>query len=69
MENEPTTSDTSPGETVADVVDEPVEEWPPRYWRETQRGMGRKQAGYVALGMFGVLAILVLISIWAAHNG
>jgi hypothetical protein len=58
MENEPSTDHT-----------EPVEEWPPRYWRETTRGMGRRQAAYVAGGMFGIIIVLVLISIWAAHTG
>jgi hypothetical protein len=50
---------------------EPVEEWPPRAWREGSRGLngGYRQAAYVALGMFGIMAVLVLVSIWAAHEG
>lgn len=45
------------------------EEWPPREWRETTRAAGQRQAAYVALGMVVIFAVLVLIAIWASHNG
>jgi hypothetical protein len=48
---------------------EPQEEWPPREWRETTRAAGHRQALYVALGMVAIFAILVVLSIWASHNG
>jgi hypothetical protein len=45
------------------------EEWPPREWRETTRAAGHRQAAYVALGMVVIFAVLVLVAIWASHNG
>lgn len=48
---------------------EPEEEWPPREWRETTRSAGHRQAAYVALGMVAVFAVIVVIAIWASHNG
>lgn len=45
------------------------EEWPPREWRETSRSAGQRQALYVALGMVAIFAVLVVIAIWASHNG
>jgi hypothetical protein len=48
---------------------EPVEEWPPREWRETTRSAGHRQALYVALGMVAIFAALVVVAIWASHNG
>ena len=45
------------------------EEWPPREWRETTRSAGRRQALYVALGMVVIFAVLVVVAIWASHNG
>jgi hypothetical protein len=48
---------------------EPQEEWPPREWRETTRAAGHRQALYVTLGMVAIFAALVVLSIWASHNG
>ncbi|MGH3416668.1 MAG: hypothetical protein ACRDVE_20725 [Actinocrinis sp.] len=48
---------------------EPVEEWPPREWRETTRSAGHRQALYVALGMIAMFAVLVLVNIWGSHQG
>jgi hypothetical protein len=49
--------------------DDVEEEWPPRAWRETTRAAGRRQALYVSLGMLVMFGVLVLIAIWASHNG
>lgn len=46
-----------------------VEEWPPREWRETTRSAGHKQALYVSLGMLAIFGVLVIVAIWASHNG
>lgn len=48
---------------------EAQEEWPPREWRETTRAAGHRQALYVALGMVAIFAVLVVVAIWASHNG
>ena len=48
---------------------EPQEEWPPREWRETTRSAGHRQALYVTLGMVAIFAVLVVVAIWASHNG
>jgi hypothetical protein len=53
-------------ETPQDQVEE---EWPPREWRETTRSAGHKQALRVTLGMLVVFGVLVLVAIWASHNG
>jgi hypothetical protein len=45
------------------------EEWPPRAWRETTRSAGHKQAFYVSAAMLVMFGVLVLIAIWASHNG
>jgi hypothetical protein len=46
-----------------------AQEWPPREWRETTRSAGHKQALYVSLGMVAIFAVLVVLAIWASHNG
>jgi hypothetical protein len=46
-----------------------AEEWPPREWRETTRSAGHKQALYVSLGMLVIFGVLVVVAIWASHNG
>ena len=51
------------------AADEVEEEWPPREWRETTRAAGHRQAAYVALGMVAIFAVLVVVAIWASHNG
>jgi hypothetical protein len=48
---------------------EPQEEWPPREWRETTRSAGHRQALYVTLGMVAIFAVLVVVAVWASHNG
>lgn len=48
---------------------EAQEEWPPREWRETTRSAGHRQALYVTLGMVAIFAVLVVVAIWASHNG
>jgi hypothetical protein len=48
---------------------EPVEEWPPREWRETTRSAGHRQAGWVVLSMVVMFGILVFVAIWGSHNG
>ncbi|HEX4789901.1 MAG TPA: hypothetical protein VH372_15650 [Actinospica sp.] len=45
------------------------EEWPPRAWRETTRSAGHRQAAYVSLAMLAMFGVLVLVAIWASHNG
>ena len=60
--------------TPRDAAPEPEaaryeEEWPPREWRETSRSAGRRQALYVALGMVAIFVVLVVVAIWASHNG
>lgn len=52
-----------------DPKDAVAEEWPPREWRETTRSAGHKQALYVSLGMVAIFAVLVVLAIWASHNG
>jgi len=58
-------------ETPSDTVepDPAEEEWPPRAWRETTRSAGHRQALYVSLGMLAIFAVLVVLAIWASHNG
>lgn len=53
----------------SDQLPEPLEEWPPREWRETTRAAGHRQALYVTLGMVAIFAVLVVVAIWASHNG
>lgn len=59
------------GQTEPDGFEEPepVEEWPPREWRETTRSAGHRQAGWVALAMIVMFGILVFVAIWGSHNG
>jgi len=49
--------------------DEVEEEWPPREWRETTRKAGQRQALNVTLAMLAMFGVLVLVAIWASHNG
>jgi hypothetical protein len=56
-------------QTPQPPADDVEEEWPPREWRETTRAAGRRQALYVSLGMLVMFGVLVLIAIWASHNG
>ena len=49
--------------------DDAEEEWPPRAWRETTRAAGHRQALFVSLAMLVMFGVLVLIAIWASHNG
>ena len=53
-------------ENPSDAVEQ---EWPPRAWRETTRSAGHKQALYVSLGMLAIFGVLVVLAIWASHNG
>ncbi len=53
----------------AQDAQEPVEEWPPREWRETTRSAGHRQALYIALGMVAVFVVLVLVATWGKNNG
>jgi hypothetical protein len=48
---------------------EPVEEWPPREWRETTRSAGHRQAAWVTLAMLAMFGVLVFVAIWGSHNG
>jgi hypothetical protein len=57
--------DQIPG-TPSDDVEE---EWPPRAWRETTRSAGHRQALYVSLAMLAMFGVLVLVAIWASHQG
>lgn len=66
MSDTDTPRDAAPQQEAA-VREE--EEWPPREWRESTRAAGRRQALYVALGMLAVFAVIVVVAIWAAHNG
>jgi hypothetical protein len=56
-------------QTPADAPPEPVEEWPPREWRETTRAAGHRQALIVALSMLLMFGALSLLAVWASHNG
>jgi hypothetical protein len=56
-------------QTPPESAEEPVEEWPPREWRETTRAAGHKQALYVSLAMLVMFGALTLLAIWASHNG
>jgi len=59
----------TPQEAAAAPQEAVEEEWPPRAWRETTRSAGHKQALYVSLAMLVMFGVLVLIAIWASHNG
>ncbi len=59
----------APAQTSEAAAPEPVEEWPPREWRETTRSAGHRQAALVALAMLVMFGALVLLAIWASHNG
>jgi hypothetical protein len=48
---------------------EAEEEWPPRAWRETTRSAGHRQALIVTLAMLAMFGVLVVLAIWASHNG
>lgn len=62
---------TSSSGNLADTneTDGEPEPWPPPEWRESSRGLGRKEAVAVFGAIFGIIGVLVLISIWAAHVG
>jgi hypothetical protein len=47
----------------------PVEEWPPRAWRETTRSAGHRQALYVVLSIVLMFVILTFVNIWGSHQG
>ncbi len=64
-----TPADAVPGQRQVDEAREPVEEWPPREWRETTRSAGHRQALYIALGMVAIFVVLVLVATWGKHNG
>lgn len=59
---QPANPQTSPEDAVE-------EEWPPRAWRETTRQAGHRQALNVTLAMFAMFGVLVVIAIWASHQG
>jgi len=61
--------DAAPAAPQDQAAAEPVEEWPPREWRETTRSAGHRQALYVALGMVATFVVLVLVNIWGSHQG
>lgn len=52
------------------VPETPAEaEWPPREWREAQRGTGAGSM-YKLLGLIGlIMVILVVLSFWGLANG
>ena len=57
-------------EPVGSVPDDAAEaEWPPREWREGQRGAG-KTSMYKTLGAIAlIMAALVALSFWGMANG
>jgi hypothetical protein len=56
--------------TDASVPNNPAEaEWPPREWREAQRGGGTKGVYYVAAAIAGIMILLVILSFWGVSNG
>ncbi|MBR7839152.1 hypothetical protein KDL01_38170 [Actinospica durhamensis] len=66
----PATADSAAdAPAVEDAAPKPVEEWPPREWRETTRSAGHRQAAIVAGAMLVMFAALVVLAIWASHNG
>jgi hypothetical protein len=60
---------TAPQAAPQTSQDRVEEEWPPRAWRETTRKAGHRQALYVTLAMLAMFGVLVLVAIWASHNG
>ena len=52
------------------VPETPAEaEWPPREWREAQRGTGASSM-YKLLGAIGlIMVVLVVLSFWGLANG
>lgn len=61
--------DQTPSAPAAPRSAEPVEEWPPREWRETTRAAGHRQALFVMLAMLVMFGVLSLVAVWAAHKG
>lgn len=60
----------SPLTAQIDVPDSPASaEWPPREWREAQRGGGNKGVYQVVGLIFGIMALLVVLSFWGMSNG
>jgi hypothetical protein len=57
-------------EPTSSAPDTPAEaEWPPREWREAQRGTGASSM-YKLLGMIGlIMVVLVVLSFWGLANG
>ena len=57
-------------EPAGSVPDTPAEaEWPPREWREAQRGAGATSM-YKLLGLIAlIMAVLVALSFWGMANG
>jgi hypothetical protein len=44
-------------------------EWPPREWREQQRGGGNKGVYWVTAAIFGTMILLVILAVWGSTNG
>lgn len=61
--------DQTPPAAAAAQDAEPVEEWPPREWRETTRAAGHRQALFVMVAMLAMFGVLSLVAVWAAHKG
>ena len=55
---------------TASVPETPAEaEWPPREWREAQRGSGTGSM-YKTLGLIAlIMVVLVVLSFWGLANG
>ena len=52
------------------VPDTPAEaEWPPREWREGNRGLGAKSMYRVVGAITLIMVALVLVSFWGVKNG
>jgi hypothetical protein len=44
-------------------------EWPPREWREGQRGGSAKDVYKVVFAIAGIMIVLVVLSFWGMSNG
>lgn len=52
------------------VPDTPAEaEWPPREWREAQRGVGARSMWTVLGWIAAIMVVLVVLSFWGMSNG
>jgi hypothetical protein len=57
-------------ESPATAPDTPADaEWPPREWREAQRGFGAKSMWRTLGWIAAIMVVLVVLSFWGMSNG